>query len=247
MTSSPLRIVVGSDDAGYQYKEALKGDLDRASAGRRRSVDVGVDADGHTAYPEVAIAAAELIAAGQADRGLLICGTGLGVAIAANKVPGIRAATAHDSYSVERSVLSNNAQVLALGQRVIGLEVARRLVREWLTYDFDESSASGLKVALISAYEAAGETAAPGSGGVRRPTAHPAGLDHRRQPEDVLRAAADDRLVPRGRRPGPAAPGGDRRWRSSCSSCPAAPLIDPVAAVVRWPAGRRRRAEPVRH
>ena len=158
--SSPLRIVIGADDAGYEYKEALKRDL--AAHPRVAEVsDVGVDADGHTAYPEVAIAAAEMIIAGQADRGLLICGTGLGVAIAANKVPGIRAATAHDSYSVERSVLSNNAQVLALGQRVIGLEVARRLVREWLTYDFDESSASGRKVALISAYETAGETPAP--------------------------------------------------------------------------------------
>ncbi len=79
----------------------------------------------HTAYPEIAIAAGELISGfAQADRGLLICGTGLGVAIAANKVPGIRAATAHDSYSVERSVLSNNAQVLTLGQRVIGIELA---------------------------------------------------------------------------------------------------------------------------
>lgn len=152
--NSPLRIVIGSDDAGYQYKEVLKRDLgDHPRV--REVLDVGVDAESHTAYPEIAIAAAELVVAGKADRGLLICGTGLGVAIAANKVPGIRAATAHDSYSVERSVLSNNAQILALGQRVIGLEVARRLVREWLTYDFDESSASGEKVALISAYETA--------------------------------------------------------------------------------------------
>ena len=60
------------------------------------------------------------------------------MAIAANKVPGIRAVTAHDSFSVERSVLSNNAQVLTFGQRVIGLELARRLAREWLTYRFDE-------------------------------------------------------------------------------------------------------------
>ncbi|HZR50396.1 MAG TPA: ribose-5-phosphate isomerase [Streptosporangiaceae bacterium] len=150
--SGPLRIVIGSDDAGYQYKEVLKRDLgDHARV--TEVLDIGVDADSHTAYPQVAIAAAELVVAGRADRGLLICGTGLGVAIAANKVPGIRAATAHDSYSVERSVLSNNAQILALGQRVIGLEVARRLVREWLTYDFDESSASWEKVALISAYE----------------------------------------------------------------------------------------------
>jgi ribose 5-phosphate isomerase B len=146
--SSPLRIVIGSDDAGYQYKEILKSDL-----GQHPRVSEVTDVGGDAAYPEIAIAAAELIVAGKADRGVLICGTGLGVAIAANKVPGIRAATAHDSYSVERSVLSNNAQILALGQRVIGLEVARRLVREWLTYDFDESSASGNKVALISAYE----------------------------------------------------------------------------------------------
>jgi ribose 5-phosphate isomerase B len=154
--SGPLRIVIGSDDAGYEYKEVLKRDLGQHPR-VAEVLDAGVDADSHTAYPQVAIAAAELVAAGKADRGLLICGTGLGVAIAANKVPGIRAATAHDSYSVERSVLSNNAQILALGQRVIGLEVAKRLVREWLTYDFDESSVSGQKVALISAYE----TAAP--------------------------------------------------------------------------------------
>jgi ribose 5-phosphate isomerase B len=112
-----------------------------------------VDASGHTPYPTVAIEAAELVAAGKADRALLICGTGLGVAISANKVPGIRAATAHDSYSVERSVLSNNAQVLTMGQRVIGLELARRLAREWLTYRFDESSASAEKVQVLRDYE----------------------------------------------------------------------------------------------
>jgi ribose 5-phosphate isomerase B len=115
---------------------------------------VGVDADGHTAYPTVATTAAEMVARGEADRALLVCGTGLGVAIAANKVPGIRAVTAHDSYSVERSVLSNDAQVLCMGQRVIGLELARRNVREWLTYEFDTSSASAEKVEEIRAYEA---------------------------------------------------------------------------------------------
>mgnify|MGYP002830558382 CR=1 FL=1 len=71
-----------------------------------------------------------------------MCGTGLGVAIAANKVDGVRAVTAHDGFSVERAVLSNNAQVLAFGQRVIGLELARRLAREWLGYVFDETSPS---------------------------------------------------------------------------------------------------------
>ena len=79
----------------------------------------------------MAVDAARKVAAGEADRALLICGTGLGVAISANKVPGIRAVTAHDSFSVERSVLSNDAQVLCLGQRVIGQELARRLVRSF--------------------------------------------------------------------------------------------------------------------
>ena len=153
--SDALRIVVGSDDAGFDYKEILKGDLER-HAGVAYVVDVGVDADGHTAYPRVAIAAAELVASGEADRALLICGTGLGVAIAANKVAGIRAVTAHDSYSVERGVLSNDAQVLTMGQRVVGIELARRLVREWLTYRFDPTSASAEKVAVIGEYESTG-------------------------------------------------------------------------------------------
>lgn len=149
------RIVVGSDDAGFTYKEALKADLEEDP--RVGSVvDVGVDADGHTAYPRVAIAAAEEVRSGRADRALLVCGTGIGVAIAANKVPGIRATPAHDSLSVERSVLSNNAQVLTFGQRVIGLELARRLAREWLGYEFDPSSASAVKVAVIDEYEQTG-------------------------------------------------------------------------------------------
>ncbi|GAA2934744.1 ribose-5-phosphate isomerase [Microbacterium luteolum] len=150
-----LRLVIGSDDAGFDYKEILKKDLEQNGI-VASVVDVGVDADGHTAYPRVAIAAAELVAKGEADRALLICGTGLGVAIAANKVPGIRAVTAHDSFSVERGVLSNDAQILTMGQRVIGIELARRLVREWLTYRFDPSSASAEKVAVIGEYESTG-------------------------------------------------------------------------------------------
>lgn len=153
--TEPLRLVIGCDDAGYDYKEILRRDLEQ-NPGVASVIDVGVDADGHTAYPKVAIEAAERVARGEADRALLICGTGLGVAIAANKVPGIRAVTAHDSFSVERGVLSNNAQILTMGQRVVGIELARRLVREWLTYRFDETSASAEKVAVIERYESTG-------------------------------------------------------------------------------------------
>lgn len=146
------RLVIGGDDAGFQYKQALQADLD--SDPRVASVvDVGVGSDEHTAYPHVAVTAARMVAKGDADRALLICGTGLGVAISANKVAGIRAVTAHDAYSVQRSVLSNNAQVLCFGQRVIGLELARLLASDWLDWQFDESSASADKVAVIGSYE----------------------------------------------------------------------------------------------
>jgi len=151
-----LRIVVGSDDAGFEYKERIKTDL-QSHPLVEEVIDVGVASDGHTDYPVTAVAAAEKVAAGEADRAVLVCGTGLGMAIAANKVKGVRAVTAHDSFSVERSILSNDAHVLCLGQRVIGLELARRLVGEWVTYSFDVSSPSAQKVELIVGYETSGQ------------------------------------------------------------------------------------------
>lgn len=149
------RVLVGSDGAGFGYKEALKADL-RAHEAVESVEDVGVgDVAASTNYPSVAIEAAQRIAGGEADRALLICGTGIGVAISANKVRGVRAATAHDVYSVRRSVLSNDAQVLCFGERVIGLEVARLLVDEWLRVTFDPGSPSARKVAEIQAHEEA--------------------------------------------------------------------------------------------
>jgi ribose 5-phosphate isomerase B len=146
------RIFIGSDDAGFSYKEALRKQLE-ADPRVSEVIDVGVDSSGHTPYPKIAIEVAENIARGAGDRGLLVCGTGIGMAIAANKVNGVRAATGHDSYSVERSVLSNNAQILTMGERVIGKELAKRLVDEWLSYEFDSASASAEKVQVISDYE----------------------------------------------------------------------------------------------
>lgn len=168
--SEQLRIIIGSDSAGLGYKDRLKSILEKDD--RVASViDVGVNASdaADTDYPHVGVAAARLVALGEADRALLICGTGLGMAISANKVPGIRAVTAHDSYSVERSVLSNNAQVLAMGERVIGFELARRLVLEWLDYRFDQGSTSAAKVAEIDVYENV-------SGGGTAPVTPPCGL-----------------------------------------------------------------------
>lgn len=131
-TNSKLRIAIGGDDAGFEYKAKLAADL-AADPRVAEVIDVGPSSPSDkTPYPQYAIEAAELVASGKADRALLICGTGLGVAISANKVAGVRAVTAHDSFSVERAVLSNDAQILCLGQRVIGLELARRLCKEWL-------------------------------------------------------------------------------------------------------------------
>ena len=152
-----LRIAIGSDNAGLVYKDAIRNDLEADP--RVASVrDVGVDVvENETIYPDISIRVGELVASGEVDRGLLICGTGIGTAIAANKVPGIRATVAHDSYSIERSVLSNDCQILTLGERVIGLELARRLVGEWLGYVFDPESRSKVKVDRIISYEQAHE------------------------------------------------------------------------------------------
>ncbi|MEA5457177.1 ribose-5-phosphate isomerase [Sinomonas sp. JGH33] len=152
---SGLRIVLGSDEAGVDYKDAVVRDLE-ADPRVAEVIDIGVhrgDDDFAKPYPYVGLAAGQLIRDGQADRAILFCGTGLGVAIAANKVEGIRAATAHDSFSVERSVLSNNCQVLTMGQRVVGLELARRLAKEWIGYTFDPASSSAAKVKVLSDYE----------------------------------------------------------------------------------------------
>lgn len=150
-----FRVVIGCDDAGIEYRDRIKAELEKdPRVSHLIDVGVAIGDENDAAYPGIAFAAAELINENKADRALLICGTGLGMAISANKVAGIRAVTAHDSYSVERSVLSNNAQVLCFGQRVIGIELVSRLVNEWLNYSFDANSNSAVKVAEISSFEA---------------------------------------------------------------------------------------------
>lgn len=150
---TPLKISMACDEAGYDYKEAVKKVLENHPL-VESVTDVGVTSPtDKTAYPHSAVKAAMLVQDGQVDRALLICGTGMGVAMSANKVPGIRAVSAHDPFSVERSVLSNNAQVLCFGQRVIGIELAKKLAADWLQYRFDPKSSSAQKIAAIHDYE----------------------------------------------------------------------------------------------
>ncbi len=148
-----MRIVVAADNAGVELKNALRDQL-RPDGRVTDVVDVGVaDATDDRAYPLLGLAAAETIARGEADRGVLVCGTGIGVAIAANKVPGVRATVAHDSYSAERAVKSNSCQVITFGARVIGTELAKKIVDEWLGHTFDDTSPSAMKIAHITDYE----------------------------------------------------------------------------------------------
>ena len=141
-------IAVGADDAGAPLKERLTAYL------RQRGFEIrdfgngdGVD------YPDVAAGVAQAVARGEHDRALLVCGTGLGMAIAANKIPGVRAATAHDPYSAERARRSNNAQVLTMGARVIAPEAAEKVLDHWLTAEFEEGRSTA-KVAKLEALDA---------------------------------------------------------------------------------------------
>src|SRR5215217_7264011 len=134
-------LAIGADNAGADLKNLIKQKL--ASDPRVTVQDFGVpDAQDTTAYPHVGLSFAEAVSRAEAKRGLLVCGTGIGMAISANKVPGIRATLAHDSYSVELALLSNDYQILTFRTRVIGPELSKKLVDEWLSLEFDPSSAS---------------------------------------------------------------------------------------------------------
>lgn len=132
--TAALKVFIGSDEAGFALKEQLKTHL--ASLGIE-AVDHGCHSPEPVDYPDVALALARDIADHPQGRGILICGTGIGMAIAANKVTGVRAAQAHDTYSAERARKSNDAQILTLGARVIAPQLAMRIVDAWLAAEFE--------------------------------------------------------------------------------------------------------------
>ncbi|MBP1633495.1 MAG: ywlF [Acidobacteria bacterium] len=129
-----MRIAIGSDHAGYHLKEAVKREL----AARSVEVeDVGTDSEASVDYPDFAAEVAERVASGRSDRGILVCGTGIGMAMAANKVPGIRAASVTDETGARLARAHNDANVLTLGGRVTPPDTAARLVRIFLDTPFD--------------------------------------------------------------------------------------------------------------
>jgi len=145
-----MNIAIGCDEAAVELKESIK--LYIMEKGYKVT-DYSVNVDGKPAlYPDIAVKASKSIARGDNERGILFCGTGIGMAISANKVPGIRATVCHDTYSSERAIRSNNAQIITMGARVIGVELAKKVVDAWLESTFDGGK-SLPKVNKIIEYE----------------------------------------------------------------------------------------------
>ena len=143
-----MTIVVGCDNAAVDLKNTLIACLKEQGV---TVEDEGcMDASDPTVYPLVAKRVCEnIIRSGYAKRGVLVCGTGIGMCITANKFPGIRAAVGHDCFSAERSILSNNGNVLCFGARVIGPELAMKILREWITLEFQDGSSTPKVQAIL--------------------------------------------------------------------------------------------------
>jgi len=144
-----MKLAIGCDEAAYELKETLLAHL------RGKGFDVtdfGTYDAQPVIYPDIAFAVAERVVAGEYPRAVLLCGTGIGMAISANKVPGIRAAQCHDTYSAERASRSNDAQIITIGARVVGPELAKAIVDTFLAARFD-GGRSMPKVQRIQQYE----------------------------------------------------------------------------------------------
>jgi ribose 5-phosphate isomerase B len=131
-----MKIAIGCDKWGIEYKNLVIDILQKRGCEVK---DVGVGKEDNTIYPVIGSRVAQLVQSEEYDRGILICGTGIGMAITANKFPGIYAAVCHDIYSAQRSILSNNINVLCMGALVIGPRTVSEIVEYWLDLEFKES------------------------------------------------------------------------------------------------------------
>lgn len=144
-----MKIIVGSDHIGRGLKDILSSHLKELGY---EVVDIGVNQDTPVDYPDIAKALGERVGQGEFERGLLVCGTGIGMAIVANKIPNVRAACCHDPYSAERARKSNDAQIITLGSQVIGSEAAKSLLDIWLKSEYS-GGRSAPKVEKIKALD----------------------------------------------------------------------------------------------
>lgn len=145
-----MKIAIGCDEAAYELKVVLKKHLEEKGY---EVDDFGADKGEVVLYPDVAYKVADAVAQGKYQRAVLVCGTGIGMCICANKVPGVRAAVCHDTFSAERSRKSNNAQIVCMGERVIGVELAKTILDTWLDCEYSEQSRSQPKVLRINELE----------------------------------------------------------------------------------------------
>lgn len=145
-----MRVAVGADHAGYRYKSDLARRIRDAG---HEVLDLGTDSEASTDYPEFAHAVARAVVEGRADRGVLVCGSGVGVTVAANKVPGVRAATCHDCYSARQGVEHDDLNVLCLGERVVGIELARSIVHAFLAARFSGVERHARRLEKLKAIE----------------------------------------------------------------------------------------------
>ncbi len=148
-----MLIAIGSDQWGYEFKQMI---IEEFKAKGHEFVDVGAYSKEEVNYPNIAYSVAKKVSQGQCERGILICGTGIGMALTANKVKGAYAAVCHDVYSTERSILSNNANIMCMGALVIGPKTAYSLTDLWLNLKFDTSCNSAKKVQEIYQIEQIG-------------------------------------------------------------------------------------------
>ena len=152
-----MRIAIGSDHRGYDVKRRIRSLLEQLG---HEVLDLGPDSSESVDYPDFAFQVARAVSEGRADRGILICGTGIGMCIAANKVPGVRAAPCHDSITAEMSRRHNDANVLCLSADLLGEELIDRMVHIWLTTEF-EAGRHARRVEKITRFES--DRTIPGS------------------------------------------------------------------------------------
>jgi RpiB/LacA/LacB family sugar-phosphate isomerase len=145
-----MRIVIGADHAGFDLKQIIGAYLRHLG---HEVIDQGTDSDEPVDYPDFAEAVSKVLVTGRAERGVLICGSGVGASVAANKIPGIRAGLCHNTYSARQGVEHDNMNVLVLGARVIGVEMARELVDNFLAANFNGAERHRRRVAKINALE----------------------------------------------------------------------------------------------
>ncbi|MFR2776073.1 MAG: ribose 5-phosphate isomerase B [Anaerostipes sp.] len=144
-----MKISLGCDEAAYDLKQMIKEHLEKQG---HTVIDQGADAGETVLYPDVAVKTCEDVTNGKCERGILVCGTGIGMAMTANKVPGIRAAVCHDPFSTERSILSNDANVMCMGARVVAPQLALYLLDIWMGLQFKDGPSTP-KVERITHYE----------------------------------------------------------------------------------------------